>query len=189
MKTRQLYSIVLKIIGIIALWHFITILSVVILSGFGFVTQLFATSGHSSAAYAIIPFCAFLLQGLLPLLIAFYCLFRTNQLLHLFQLEDETMLELSTEKKVIYHVLVLLFGVLLLINGANEFLSVDYVNSENGFLNNLNTTDNTGNRVSPVYSKSTHVNFLAFFELLAGVFLLVKSKSISQMIIDKTDLK
>jgi len=188
MKTRELYSIVLKIIGLISLWHSVTMIFAVVLSGFGVFSMLFSSGSQMIGGFLIASAFAIILQTVLPLIIAFYCLFRTDTLLKALRLDDDTTLELLTDRKVIYHILVLSFGVFLLANGANGFLSVDIkADTKTEMLQAVNNIGNSPNVVSVIESKNYNINFFALIELLIGLYLLVKSRSISGKIMGRFD--
>lgn len=188
MKTRELYSIVLKIIGLIALWHSVTMISAVIMSGFALVTALSSPWGNSIGGFFVASILTIVIHGVLSLMIAFYCLLRTEILIKALKLDDDTTLELVTDRKVIYHVLILSFGVFLLGNGANGFLVVEFnTDTKTGMLQTMNNIGNDPNAVSIIESKNYKMNILALIELLVGFYLLLKSRSISERLLGKVD--
>ena len=160
MKTRELYSIVLKIIGLLSLWKFITMISTIILSGFGMFSMLFSNGGQVLFGFLIASVFAILLQTVLPLIISIYCLFRTDALLKVLKLDEDSTLELLSERKVIYHLAILSFGVFLFANGAHGFMSVDIkTETTTGMLNAMNNINNSSNwkkRVIPTQQKRSY---------------------------------
>lgn len=188
MKTRELYSIVLKVIGLISLWQFISMISAIVLSGFGVFSLIFSSGSQMIGGFLIASTFAIILQTVVPLIIAIFCLFRTDTLLKVLRLNDDITLELLTERKVIYHILVLSFGVFLLANGANGFLSVDIkADTKTEMLQAVNNIGNSPNVVSVIESKNYKINYFALIEMLIGLYLLVKSRSISGIIMGRFD--
>lgn len=121
-------------------------------------------------------------------MIAFYCLLRTEILIKALKLDDDTTLELVNDRKVIYHVLILSFGVFLLANGANGFLVVEFnTDTKTGMLQTMNNIGNDPNAVSIIESRNYKMNFIALIELLVGFYLLLKSRSISERLLGKVD--
>lgn len=189
MKTRELYSIVLKIIGLIALWQFLSMLSVIVMSGFGVFSMIFSSGNRVAGGFIMASAFAIVLQTVVPLIIAIYCLFRTATLLKALRLDEDGRLELLTDRKVIYHVLILSFGVFLLANGANGFLNVNFnTDTKTDMLQALNTVDISPNSVSVMESKNFKINVLSLIEMLIGWYLLVKSRSISEKILGRFDV-
>ena len=190
MKTRELYSVVFKIIGLIATWQFVTMFFTLTLSGFGVLTMLFSPGAQLVVGYLIATVFVLLLQTGIPLVIAIYCLFHTDKLLRVFKLEDDSTLELVSERKVLYHLVVLSFGVYLFADGASEFLSVDYkTDTSSQLMPAINEWKDPSNAVRLTESKTQHVNFLAFIELLIGVVVLLKSTKIAGWVMNRMNSK
>lgn len=188
MKTRELYSIVLKIIGLLSLWQFITMISTIILSGFGMFSMLFSNGGQVLFGFLIASVFAILLQTVLPLIISIYCLFRTDTLLRVLKLDEDSTLELLSERKVLYHLAILSFGVFLFANGAHGFMSVDIkTETTTGMLNAMNNINNSSNGVNIMESKNYHVNIIALIESLIGLIVLIKSKTITDWALSRID--
>lgn len=188
MKTRELYSIVLKVIGLISLWQFVSMISAIVLSGFGVFSMIFSSGSQMIGGFLFASTFAIILQTVVPLIIAIFCLFRTDTLLKALRLNDDITLELLTERKVIYHILVLSFGVFLLANGANGFLNVDIkADTKTEMLQAMNNIGNSPNVVSVIESKNYKINYFALIEMLIGLYLLVKSRSISGRIMGRFD--
>lgn len=190
MKTRELYSVVFKIIGLIATWQFVTMFFTLTLSGFGVLTMLFSPSAQLVVGYLIATVFVLLLQTGIPLVIAIYCLFHTDKLLRVFKLEDDSTLDLVSERKVLYHLVVLSFGVYLFADGASEFLSVDYkTDTSSQLMPAINAWKDPSNAVRLTESKTQHVNFVAFIELLIGVVVLLKSTKIAGWVMNRMNSK
>lgn len=179
MKTREIYSILLKIIGLISLWYAINAILMAMFSGFGAIASSFAPVPVGNLLF--LTMLVFILKTIIPLFIAFYCLFHTEIVLRLFKLDDDSTPALLTSRKVIYHMLVLSFGVYLFANGANNFLSVDYTTDTKTEMSQVvNKLGDISDVVSKVYSKKVNINIFGLLEMLIGVLLLFKSKSISE---------
>lgn len=188
MKTRELYSIVLKIIGLIALWQTVNMISAIVLSGFGIFSMIFSIGIQMVGGFLIASAFAIILQTVLPLILAIYCLFRTDTLLKILKLDDDTFLELLTDRKVIYHILVLSFGVFLLANGANGFLNIDIkADTKTEMLQAVNAIGNPQHVVNVIESKGYKINVFALIEMFIGFYLLIKSRSISEKIMGRFD--
>jgi len=176
MKSKDLYSLVIKIMGLIALWK--TVMAIGLLfSGFGMLSFLLSGNGAAMSLMMFVTFLTILLSFILPLIISWLCLFRTNHLIQLLKLDDNGTLPELSDKKVIYHVLVIVLGVLLLISGTGDFISYDYkTDTKTEMLNSV---------VNITKSTNIHVNYFALLEIAAGFFLLLRADKISSRLNEK----
>lgn len=188
MKTRELYSIVLKIIGLISLWRFVSTFLLFLFSCAGLVT-MFSTAGSlASVGYIVTSLFILVVQLALVLIISIYCIFRTNTLLKILKLDDDSTLELLSERKVLYHLLVLSFGVYLFADGLNSFYTI-HIKTDT--ISDLSKVMYTGNNIPSITnmteSKNHSFNFLAFIEAVIGVLLLIKSRAVTNWILRRVD--
>ncbi len=188
MKTRELYSIVLKIIGLISLWHLVTILFPILFSGVFLSKMLFSAVNLVPVSYLSASLFVMILQLALVLVISIYCLFRTETLLKVLKLNDDSTLEILSERKVLYHLLVLSFGVFLFADGLNSFYTI---NTKTDTISDMSkamyTVNNTLSIVQMTESKNYSLNYFAFIELLIGLILLIKSRAVTKWILCRVD--
>ena len=118
MKLISLLQIFLKVVGIIALWEFIKAFSSLIFS-----VGVFSSSLNSFTALMV---SSTVLNSALIGAFAYLCLFKTNKLLSVLQINAEEFIDVRADKKVVYHILILCAGVLIVINGLTNFLSFNY---------------------------------------------------------------
>lgn len=188
MKTRELYSIVLKIIGLITLWRFLTLISVIALSGFGFFTVLSSSEGQMHVGYLYASVFAGLLQMLIPLLISIFCLFSTDTILRLLKLDDDSTLELLSERKVLYHLAVLSFGVFLCAYGAHGFLTTNYKSESTEAVSQAITQLNDSSNVVHIKESTNYsVNILSLIISLIGLWILSKSRKVSEWVLRRIE--
>ncbi len=188
MKTRELYSIVLKIIGLITLWRFLTLISVIALSGFGFFTVLSSSEGQMHVGYLYASVFASLLQMLIPLLISIFCLFSTDTILRLLKLDDDSTLELLSERKVLYHLAVLSFGVFLCAYGAHGFLTTNYKSESTEAVSQAITQLNDSSNVVHIKESTNYsVNILSLIISLIGLWILSKSRKVSEWVLRRIE--
>lgn len=187
MKTRELYSIVLKIIGLITLLQFLTGISVLSISGFGFFMALSSSEGQMNVGYLYASVFAGLLQFLIPLLISIFCLFSTDTILRLLKLDDDSRLEILSERKVLYHLAVLSFGVFLFAIGANGFLSTEYkYETTTKIPQAIENLDNFSQQYITELKKYT-VNFISLIESIIGLLLFLKSRKVSEWVLRRIE--
>lgn len=176
MKSKNIFSLVIKIMGLIALWKTVMALGI-LFSGFGMLSFILSGNGAMMSLMMFATFMTILLSFLLPLIVSWLCLFRTDQLIKLLKLDDDSTLPEYTDSKMIYHVLVIVLGVLLLMNGAGDFITYDYkTDSKTEMINNV---------VNVTKSTNIHANYFALIEIAAGFLLLLRAEKISSRLYEK----
>jgi len=188
MKTRELYSIVLKIIGLISLWHLVTIFFGILLSGVGSFNMLFSAGSLAPVGFLLTSLIVMILELALMLIISIYCLFRTETLLKVLKLNDDSTLEILSERKVLYHLVVLSFGVFLFADGLNSFYTINIkTDTISDMSKAMYTVKNTLSIVQVTESRNYSLNFFAFIELVIGLILLIKSRAVTKWILCRVD--
>jgi len=183
MKTTTLFSIALKLTGIVALWQFVQSLSGII-TGAGLFSLFAGNGGLHNSFMALIGF-NLVFNILIIGAFAFYALFRTQRLLILFKMADPEIIALGTDKSTLFKALVLVLGVLITIHGIGGFLTYNY-NNETKTEQNFNPQTNIfDNKTSTVQTETKNVNYLSFIEILAGVLLLSNIRPVSNRLIAK----
>jgi hypothetical protein len=181
MKTKTLFEIAVKIIGLIALWKFIQSFSGIV-TGLGVLTMLKQAGGMQNPFMIIIC-----LSNILNVFVigatAYFCLLKTNKVLTTFSITGDETVAVNTDKKIVYHVVIIFLSGLMIINGAGECLSYDYSTNTNTVANIQNNQVN--NQSSTTQNETKKVNYFAFIELLGGFILLVRSPKVTLWLIDR----
>jgi len=191
MKKKDIYEVIIKIIGIIAVCKFIEslIISIIAYITFHIISTniKFDLMGISQTNFSILTVSSIVLYGLFSYLF----LFMTDKVLHLFRLSKPDELTLQIEKKVIYHISVLLIGFFMFTYSGNQLISSTF---SNGMTNKQSTIGQspTGEETvkGMIYtsvSPSTHttVNYMGILIFLFSIPIILKSKKISELFIPK----
>jgi uncharacterized membrane protein YidH (DUF202 family) len=188
MKTRNLLFIIVKIIGLIAFWKAVQSFGAVI-SGIGIFSSQMAHNNQMHGSFMMAMGLAMTLNFVLPLLLALLFLFRTEKVLALLKLEEQSDIHFKVNKLVLYHVFILAFGILVLMHGAGNFLKYDYkMDTKTEITTNNDLTATQGGNVtkhhktSTTNSKNKSVNYFAFIEIILGVVMLAKSTELATRI-------
>ncbi|MDO5576467.1 MAG: hypothetical protein Q4F84_05260 [Fibrobacter sp.] len=200
MKTKDLISITLKIIGLIAFWKAIQAF-VAMISVFGKYSSILKMDGMINAFSMFTMVLAVILSFVLPLVVAFFFLFRTENVLSILKIKDQGEVALDVNKLVVYHMLVIAFGFIILIHGAGGFMEFNYstntTKTEYIKSNSINQAHGVvhqpgfGNQDNIIESKTTDKNFnyLALIEIIIGIVLLKNATGIAKKLDGKIDLK
>jgi len=186
MKLISLLQIVLKVVGIIAFWEFIKAFTSLMV-GLG----LFSSQGNSSLhnSFTTLMISSTVLNSILIGTLAYLCLFKTNKLLSLLKINAGETIDVRADKKAVYHILILCAGVLIVINGLTNFLTFDYKTETKTELtsphNNSAGTFENKEYLTQTESKTKHVNFFAFIEIIIGMIFLAKSDVITEWALAK----
>jgi len=187
MKSTTLFTIALKLTGLIALWQFIQSLSGLI-TGVGLVSMLAGNLYGGNYFMALIGF-SMLINVVIIGAFAFFCLFRTNILLKLFGMDDPEVIATEHNQITFLKSLVLAIAVLITISGISGFLSYNY-NTETKTEQNINPQTNVfDTRTTTIHTETKKVNYLAIVEILAGVLLLSNITSVANRLAEKTAYK
>lgn len=146
MKTKNIYEIAIKIAGIVAAWNFIESL---ILFGIMIVTFSSIPTFGVMSFFAMAPINNMSIYLIVAYaLFAFILLFRTEKVMQWLKLNNQEDADLNIERKVLYHVLVLVCGFCMFIYSANHIATKTYSSNEN--------TSNTITK-QPI-TKTTNIN-------------------------------
>ncbi len=193
MKSKDLILITLKIIGLIAFWTAIQTFSGVI-SGIGIFSSLFANNDHMNTSFMIAIGLAMILNFVLPLIVAILFLFRPEKILSIIKIKEHGEIDLKLDKLVLYHMIVIVFGFLLIIHGAGNFIEVNYkTDTKTEYtVNNVltyNQSPNTArqNKIFETNSTSKNINYFSLIEIMMGIILLTQATEIAKKIERKFD--
>jgi len=175
MKKSTLFEIVIKITGLIALWHAV-MASPSLFTGFAILTSTLSNFGTQGGFMAIIGATMFLNVAVAGFF-AYLCLMKTGTLMGLFKFDTDEELDLKTNRNVLFDVAVFLAAILMLITGLTNFISYDYktdykTETVNQMSNDQTSTGQMATNSTSIESQTRHVNYFAIVQILAGVFLL-----------------
>lgn len=195
MKTKDLIAVTLKIIGLIAFWKAIQTFGAMI-SGIGIFSSTFANNDQMNASFMIAIGLAMILNFVLPLIVAIVFLFRTEKVITLLKIKEDNNINLNQNKLVLYHMIIIVFGFMITIHGAGNFIEFNYKTDTK--------TENTTNHVSSdnqqpnstkqekvfvTNSKSKNINYFALIEIILGIVLLTKATEIAMKVERNFDSK
>lgn len=183
MKKKTLLEIVVKIIGLIAAWNFVTSLGTIV-SVFG-MFAMFMNGGIQNSFLYFVSFNA-LLTFLIPGIIAFFCLFKTGGILSFLKFDDGEVLDINLEPYLLFHILVLVFAFCVFINGCNHFMVYNYnTDTHNEIASFPSSSGQFQNKTSVNNTESKTVNYLALIEIVIGVFVFLKAPQVSDWLGDR----
>jgi phosphate/sulfate permease len=195
MKTKDVLSITLKIIGLIAFWKAIQTFGAVI-SGIGIFSSLFANNDQMNSSFMIAIGLALILNFLLPLLVAILFLFRTEKVLSIIKNKEQDNVDLNLNKLVLFHMIIIVFGFLTIIHGAGNFIEFNYkTDTKTEYTTNNVSHDNQSpnitsqEKVAVTNSKSKNINYFALVEIIFGIILLIKATQIAKQLERNFDSK
>jgi len=175
MNKKTLFEIILKIVGLVALWNFLQSLGGIAVA-FG-ILKMFANGAGGQNDFMGFIAINMLATIVIPGLIAFYCLYRTNTMLYLLRLDVNGTDSLNLNPKVVYHIFVLASALIIFMHGCANFMIVNY---NRDFHTESNIVNGVINNAPSVNEKETNnVNYLAFAEIIIGILLLLKSADMS----------
>jgi hypothetical protein len=194
MKTKELFSIIIKIIGLIAFWKSIQTFGAMI-TGIGVFSMFSANNININFSYMFAIGLAMILNFVLPFLVAIIFIFKTKKVLSIIKIEEDSIIDLDINKKVFYHVLIIVFGIIFIIHGSGNFIDFDYKTetktqyiANNTSITNQTSYDTTNQKiVSVTDSRNNNVNYFALIEIIIGLVFLIKAIDISRMISSKLD--
>lgn len=207
MKKKDIYEIVIKIIGIVAAWKFIEsiVACIIIYISFQSLTAnlKFDILGTISASNISIYFVVF--YGVT----AFLLLSLTEKILRILRLISPDEVTFQMEKKTVYHIVVLMFGFFMFVYSGNVILNTTYAKTEgisnpqptqqsttiinpigngangNGSTTTATTTTINTNATSTSITTSTTYNCISILLLILSIPIVLKSKKISELFIPK----
>ncbi len=183
MNSKQIISIALKIVGIIAFWTAVKTFPGLI-SAFGIFSSMLSMNNfmHGGGAFMFFIAISAILNFVLPLAVAYVFILKTEILLPYFGLNNEDEFNLNLGKIVIYKLVIIVFAFIAILNGANNFLTYNYnTNTNTEYITNntnLNQPAAIANqqKVTTTQSKAKNVNYFALAEIIIGIILLSKVK-------------
>lgn len=195
MNPKELITITLKIIGLIAFWKSIQTFGVVV-SGIGIFSSLFMNYNPMNTSFMLGIGLAMILNFILPLLVAIFFIFRTNKVLTILKVKEQSNIDLNLNKLVLYHMIIIVFGFMIIIHGAGNFLDFNYkTDTKTEYVTNNVSTDNLApnntkqEKVIVTDYKSKNINFFALIEVILGIIFLIKATEIAKKIERNFDSK
>jgi len=182
MKTKDLLSITLKIIGLIAFWKAIQSFGAMI-SGIGVFSSIFSNNNHMDSFFMITIGLAMILNFLLPLIIAILFLFKTEKVLSIIKIKEQKNIVLNLNKLVLYHMIIIVFGFMTIMHGAGNFIMFNYKTDSKTEYTTNNVSPNNQSKQEKVFvtnSKSKNINYFALIEIILGIILLSKATEIAK---------
>ena len=184
MKTKDLISVTLKITGLIAFWKSMLAL-IVLIGGVGkassLLTNHIAFNVHTPAIAL-----SLLLNFLLPITVAFLSIFRTEEVMSFLKIDDQSVIDLHIGKRVFYRLIIIVFGIIIILNGAGNFIVYNYkTDSVSDYVayeptTNIepaqpSTTETLNKQKTTVTTtKNLSFNFISLILMLIGVIMVVK---------------
>ena len=187
MKAKDLFSITLKIIGLIAFWKSIQAFGEVII-GIGVFSVLSTNDLQEIYTYMLTIGLAMILNFVLPLLVGIIFVFKTKKVLSIIRIDELNNIDLNVSKRLFYHVLIIAFGLIFIIHGSGNFIDfeyktdtkTEYFTDETTFTNKTTLDKTNQEKVTVTHSKNTIINYFALVEIIIGIILLVKATDISK---------
>lgn len=187
MNIKTLFEIALKIVGLLALWNFLQSVG-----GIGIaigIFKMFASGGGLQNEF--MGFIAFnmLVTVIIPGVIAFFCLFRTQRLSSMLRLDANATDKVNLDPRILYNIFVLVTAVFIFMHGCANCMIYSYnrdTNTETNYSYNQDPTskNNISNKIvndtSSVNQKEIkNVNYFAFAEIIIAVIAFLKSAEIA----------
>jgi hypothetical protein len=193
MKNKNLFSLVIKIMGLVALWKAIVSFGLVI-TGIGI---LFTVNSHGFGSFMLVIALNMILSFLMPLFIAYFFLLKTDKVVSKIKINEESKIDLNLKKGVMYHIMVLSFGFMFILYGSSCFLSFDYkTDTKTTHVQNKKYDEGKkehnvdgSDTITTTNSKNKKVNYFALIEIIMGIVLLTKATDISRKVERNFDSK
>lgn len=193
MKIKNLFSLAIKIMGLVALWKAIVSFGLLI-TGIG---VLFTVNNLAFGSFMFVIALSMILSFFMPLCIAYFFILKTDKVVSKIKIDEESKIDLNLKKGVIYHIIVLSFGIMFIIYGSSSFLSFDYkTDTKTTHIQNKKYDEDKkehnvdgSDTVSTTYSKNKKVNYFALIEIIMGIVLLTRASDISRKIERNFDSK
>jgi len=181
MKSSTLFTLAIKITGLVALWHFIQS-APTLLAGLGLITSMLTNLGTQGGFMALVSLTMFL-NVFVAGAFAFLCLLRTGLLLRFFNFGNDEIVDLKTNKSVFFDVAVFIAGILMLINGLNGFVTYNYKTDTNQTSTFNQQSNSFQNATTQVNSQTKTVNYFSMILIFFGIVFIVKGPNISDWLI------
>jgi hypothetical protein len=181
MTRKTLFEIALKIVGLLALWNFLLSLGGII-TVFSIFTMFLSNGGLQNSFMGFIAL-NMLFTILIPGIIAFCCLFKTQKIMSILKLDIGGADEINFKPRMVYMILILVSGVALFMHGCANSLVYGY-NRETKTESSI--SDGAVKNGTIVSQKETkNVNYLAFAEVIIGIMLFLKSAEITDWLLQR----
>jgi hypothetical protein len=187
MNRKTLFEIALKIIGLLALWNFLQSVGGIGIA-FGIINMFASGEGLQNQFMGFIAINT-IATVIIPGIIAFFCLFRTQRLSAILKLDAGAEDKVDLDPKIVYNLFVIGIAVVIFMHGCANCMIFSYnrdtktetnVSYNQDITSNNNINDNVVKDTSTVTKKETkNLNYLAFAEIIIGVMVFLKSAEIS----------
>ena len=175
MNRKTLFEIALKIIGLLALWNFLQSVGGIVIA-FGIFKMFTSGAGLQNQFMGFIAI-NLIATMIIPGVIAFFCLFRTQRLSSILKLNAGAEDKVNLDPRIVYNLFVLAISVVIFMHGCANCMIFSY-NRDTKTETNFN--NNVVNDTSSITQKETkNVNYLAFAEIIMGIMIFLKSAEIS----------
>jgi hypothetical protein len=128
--------------------------------------------------------------------VAIFFIFRTDKVLTILKVKEQSNIDLNLNKLVLYHMIIIVFGFMIIIHGAGNFLDFNYkTDTKTEYVTNNVSTDNLApnntkqEKVIVTDYKSKNINFFALIEVILGIIFLIKATEIAKKIERNFDSK
>jgi hypothetical protein len=187
MNRKTLFEISLKVIGLLALWNFLQTVGGVGIA-FG-ILKMFANGAGLQNQFMGFIAINTIASVMIPGVIAFFCLFRTQRLSSMLKLDAGAEDNVDLNPRIVYNLFVLGISVVIFMHGCANCMIFSYnrdTKTETNFSYNQDPTSNNNidnnlvRDTSSVTQKETqNINYLAFAEIIMGIMIFLKSAEIS----------
>jgi hypothetical protein len=186
MKKREIYTLAIHILGLVALWKFITSLSSVLIlpTLFAFVKRL----PMQSSFYMILSSLAAVLFVILIGVFAYLCLFKADVVCRILGVSEEETASMNVDKPTVYHIFVLVAGLLMIMNGSADVASYEYKGSASRSVESRRIRSHRfepSNRVS--INQVSKAGFLSILQVLLGLIVIWKAAVIANYLIEQNE--
>jgi hypothetical protein len=146
---------------------------------------MFLTNGGVQNSFMGFVGLNIILSMVVPAVISYFCLYRTQNLLSFFKLNDEEIISINPNEEARYHILVLVFAVVIFINGLNNFMVYNYnTETKNEFVSVPGVLNPAmENRTSTFRTETKKVNYLALAEIIVGIFSFLKAGELTNWMV------
>ena len=175
MNRKTLFEIALKIIGLLALWNFLQSVGGIVIA-FGIFKMFTSGAGLQNQFMGFIAI-NMIATMIIPGVIAFFCLFRTQRLSSILKLNAGAEDKVNLDPRIVYNLFVLAISVVIFMHGCANCMIFSYNRDTK---TETNFSDNVVKDTSSITQKETkNVNYLAFAEIIMGIMIFLKSAEIS----------
>lgn len=187
MKVYQLLKIIIRGLGIFALWKAITALTVFI--GVIGVYSNIPYTGETNSFATIALFSNFFLF-IIPTVFCLLAIFKTNGVISFFGITPDETSSTNISSKLNTYLIIISIGTIFIVAGSSATLSLGYKTSFN-YNASLINIEEMKDGAEPIMQKTqttetdqytTDFSFFAFMELIFGIIILAKAKNFTAYI-------